>query len=245
MSVLALERLVAPAIPNVTLVEFVLGDATKHGDRRALVDAVSGRALSYSRLASLVRQSAGGLAIRGVRKGDVLGLCAPNSIEFIVAFYAASSVGAVVTTVNPQWTDEEISRQLAQAGARWLATTREVAAKVSGIEIICVEDFAVRSPHGAALLPSLDLGPDDVAFLPSSSGTTGLPKSVVLTHRNLVASLCQTQPVLNAGDEDVVLAVLPLFHIFGLQVSLNLALRAGATVVIVSRFELQAAAERA
>jgi acyl-CoA synthetase (AMP-forming)/AMP-acid ligase II/NAD(P)-dependent dehydrogenase (short-subunit alcohol dehydrogenase family) len=239
MSVLALERRVAPAIPDATLAEFVLGDARKRGHRRALVDALSGRALSYAQLAGVVRQAAAGLVSRGVRAGDVFALCAPNSIEFVVAFYAASSIGAVITTVNPQWTDEEVARQLEQTGARWLVTTPEVSARVSGIEIVPIEDFAALSPDADTKLPSVDVGADDVAFLPSSSGTTGLPKSVVLTHRSLVASLCQTRLVAPLTEEDVVIAALPLFHIFGLQMTLNLALQAGATVVIMARFELE------
>ena len=80
----------------------------------------------------------------------------------------------------------------------------------------------------------------DAAFLLSSSGTTGLPKIVVLTHRNLVASLCQTRLVHKVTADDVVIAALPLFHIFGLQISMNLALLEGATVVILPRFDLAA-----
>jgi acyl-CoA synthetase (AMP-forming)/AMP-acid ligase II len=87
--------------------------------------------------------------------------------------------------------------------------------------------------------PPASVGPDDVALLPYSSGTTGLPKGVVLTHRQLVASLCQTRAIHHVEPHDVVIAVLPLFHIYGMQVTLNLALAQGATVVIQARFELE------
>jgi acyl-CoA synthetase (AMP-forming)/AMP-acid ligase II/NAD(P)-dependent dehydrogenase (short-subunit alcohol dehydrogenase family) len=243
MTVLTPERPTAPIIPDQTLAEFVLGGADQHGERRALVDGTTGRALTYAELAGTVRQAAADLSARGLRRGDVIALSAPNSIEFVIAFYAASSIGAVVTPVNPQWTGEEIGRQLAQTGARCLIGSPKVAAKVSDVEIIAIDDFGeppARS-HTAPSPNTADGGSvEDVALLPASSGTTGLPKSVVLTHRNLVANLCQMRDALCLDRTDVVVAALPMFHIYGLQVTLNLALRAGATVVILPRFELSA-----
>ena len=94
----------APAIPDLTLPQFVLGDADRRGNKRALVDAATGDELSYAELADAVRETGAGLSARGLRPGDVLALCAPNCIEFAVAFYAAASAGAVVTTVNPACT---------------------------------------------------------------------------------------------------------------------------------------------
>jgi acyl-CoA synthetase (AMP-forming)/AMP-acid ligase II/NAD(P)-dependent dehydrogenase (short-subunit alcohol dehydrogenase family) len=239
MNVVAPERRADP-IEYVSVPDFVLGDAREHEHRRALVDAATGRALSYSQLRQAIAQAAAGLGTRGVRGGDVVALCAPNSIEFVLALYAAWSIGAIVTTVNPQWTGDEISRQLAQTGARWLVTAITESEEVSGIETIPIEDFAGGLLEPDANSPVVDVGPDDVAFLPSSSGTTGLPKSVVLTHRNLVANLCQMRAVDRRGRDDVVIAALPLFHIYGLQVTLNLSLSQGATVVILPRFELAA-----
>ena len=113
----------APAIPDLTLPQFVLAAADRRGSKRALVDAATGHELSYAGLAVAVRESAAGLSARGVRPGDVLALCAPNCIEFAVAWYAATLIGAVVTTVNPLCTGDEISRQLRQTGARWLVAT--------------------------------------------------------------------------------------------------------------------------
>ena len=107
-----------PVIPNLALPEFVLGQAQVRGERRALVDAVTGRVLSYRGLAVTVREVAAGFAARGVRPRDVLALCAPNSIAFAVSWFAALSVGASVTTVNPLSTGEEITRQLRQMSAR-------------------------------------------------------------------------------------------------------------------------------
>ncbi len=247
-----------PVIPDATLPEFVLGQAHKRGGKRALVEAGTGRELSYEQLAAAARGTRGWLAAQGVRPGDVLALCAPNSIEFAVTSYAALSAGAILTTVNPIATGEEIVHQLRQTGARWLVTTAglfaaklEAAARASGIAQTFVIGADAEATPGARRFEVLrsggetearpaDLSPSDVAFLPSSSGTTGLPKSVVLTHRNLVADVCQMLAMQRVTEDDVVIAALPLFHIFGFQVSLNLSLSQGATVVILPRFELGA-----
>src|SRR3981081_15221 len=112
-----------PVIPDATLPEFVLGQAHKRGSKRALVEAGTGRELSYEQLAAAVRGAGGGLAAQGVRPGDVLALCAPNSIEFAVTSYAALSAGAILTAVNPIAPGEEIVHQLRQTEACWLVTT--------------------------------------------------------------------------------------------------------------------------
>ena len=252
------KKAVSPVIPSVTLPEFVLGQAHQRGDKRALVDATTGRTLTYRELAIDVRRVGAGLAAHGVQPGDVVALCAPNSIEFVVAWYAASMVGAILTTVNPALRGEEITQLLCQARARWLVTSVELfeekvrlCAVAAGVRQTFVLGAADRTPRGAipfdvlrsetdADVPAVRVVPADVAFLPWSSGTSGLPKGVVLTHRNLVASLCQTRPVHQVGEDDVVIAALPLFHAFGFQVTLNLSLLQGATVVILSRFELDA-----
>jgi acyl-CoA synthetase (AMP-forming)/AMP-acid ligase II/NAD(P)-dependent dehydrogenase (short-subunit alcohol dehydrogenase family) len=246
-------------IPDTTLPEFVLGQARTRGGKRALVEAGTGRELSYAQLAAAVSAAAGWLAERGVRPGDVLALCAPNSIEFAVTSYAAMSAGAILTPVNPVASEEEIVRQLRQTEARWLVTTYLFAPKleevaqasgIAGIFVIGADTaatpgagrFEMLGPGGETEAPGprADLRPSDVAFLPSSSGTTGLPKSVVLTHRNLVAGLVQTLLGQRVTKDEVVIAALPLFHIAGFQLALNLSLSQGATVVLLPRFELGA-----
>ncbi|MGN6794600.1 MAG: AMP-binding protein, partial [Streptosporangiaceae bacterium] len=117
----------APGIPDLTLPEFVLGAAYRYGDKRALIDAATGHELSYAELADAVREVGAGLSARGIRPGDVLALATPNCLEFAVAWFAATSAGAIVTTVNPLCTEEEISGQLRQTGARWLVTTAGLA----------------------------------------------------------------------------------------------------------------------
>ena len=114
------QTLPAPAVPDLTLPQFVLGAAFRRGSKPALLDAATGQEISYADLADAVREVGAGLSARGLRPGDVLALCAQNSIEFAVAWFAAASIGAITTTVNPQCTGDEIARQLRQTGARWL-----------------------------------------------------------------------------------------------------------------------------
>ena len=240
---------------NLTLPDYLLAGALQRGRKPALVDAATGAELAYADLAAAVGEIGAGLTARGLVLGDVLALCAPNGIAFVTTYLAALSAGAVVTTVNPLWTPAEIGRQLGQASARWVAGPPALlAGKMPGLAggNGRAEAFATGGPDAGQAAPFVvfrtgpaapavaeagRVGPS-AALLLSSSGTTGLPKLVEVTHRNLVANLRQTRPVHQVGEDDVVIAALPLFHIFGLQVSLNLALRAGATVVILPRFDL-------
>ena len=239
-------------LAEIPLPEFVLGRAADRGGKPALIDGSDGRVVSYGELAVSVRRAAAGLAARGLARGDVLALCSPNCPEFAVACYAAMAAGAAVTTVNPLAPPGEITGQLLRSGARWLVTTaaawerggREAAAAARVRETFVfgtvggATAFAWLAGQDHAGRPAAP-GPGDLALLPFSSGTIGRPKGVMLTHRGLVASLCQTRAVHRVRDDDVVMAVLPLFHIAGLQIALNLGLSQGATVVTVPRFDLE------
>ena len=122
----------SPAIPDMSLPDYVLGGASARGSKIALVEALSGRSLTYAALAAAVRRVGTGLANSGVGATDVVALCAPNGIDFVVGWYAASSIGAVVTTVNPLSTREEIIHHLRRSGASWLITTDELHAEKAG-----------------------------------------------------------------------------------------------------------------
>jgi acyl-CoA synthetase (AMP-forming)/AMP-acid ligase II len=239
-------------IPEVSLPAFVFADAAGRADKPALIDGPSGRTITFGELAGGARLVAGGLAARGFGRGDVFAIYCPNVPEYAVAFYGVLLAGGVNTTINPLYTVEELAFQLNDAGASYLLTIplfveRAVeAAGRSGVREVFVLGEAEGATPFAELLragqppPEVAIDPGtDLAALPYSSGTTGLPKGVMLTHRNLVANLCQGQNVLNTASDDVVIAVLPFFHIYGLSVLMAAALWQGATLVTMPRFDLE------
>jgi acyl-CoA synthetase (AMP-forming)/AMP-acid ligase II len=243
------------AIPDVTITEFVLRQATRLADKPALIDGPSGRTLTYGALADGISRAATALARRGFKKGDVFAIYSPNLPEYAIVFHAVASLGGTVTTVNPLYTAGELANQLKDCKARLLITVpmfldkaKEAAAQ-AGVEDIYVFGMAEGARSFSELLdapptpPPVAIDPvNDVVALPYSSGTTGLPKGVMLTHRNLVANLCQCQGMENwecFGEEDTVLAALPYFHIYGMVVIMKLGLANGATIVSVPRFDFQ------
>ncbi|MFD5254853.1 4-coumarate--CoA ligase family protein [Streptomyces bobili] len=231
----------------------VLGHAAEFGDLPALVDGTDGTTLTYDQVDRFHRRIAAALAEAGVRKGDVLALHSPNTVAFPTAFYAATRAGATVTTVHPLATAEEFAKQLGDSAARWivtvsplLETARRAAELAGGVEEIFVCDSAsghrslIDMLASAAPEPQIAIDPvEDVAALPYSSGTTGVPKGVMLTHRQIATNLAQLEPAITAGPGDRILAVLPFFHIYGLTALMNAPLRRGATVVVLPRFDLQ------
>jgi acyl-CoA synthetase (AMP-forming)/AMP-acid ligase II len=231
----------------------VLGRAAEFGDAPALIDGTDGTTLTYQQVDRFHRRVAAGLAAAGVRKGDVLALHSPNTVAFPLAFYAATRAGASVTTVHPLATAEEFAGQLTDSAARWIVTVsplldsaRRAAGLAGGVREIFVCDSAPGHRSLADMLaatapePSVAIDPvTDVAALPYSSGTTGTPKGVMLTHRQIATNLAQLHPAMPAEPGDRVLAVLPFFHIYGLTALMNAPLRQGATVVVLPRFDLE------
>jgi acyl-CoA synthetase (AMP-forming)/AMP-acid ligase II len=238
-------------IPSVPLTAYVLDGALELGDKPALVDGPTGRVLTYAQLDEQVRRLAGGLVERGFGKGDVLAIMAPNLPEYAVVFHGVSMAGGTVTTVNPTYTAPEVHHQLTDAGATILVTvaafleTALAAVEGTSIQTVHVLGEGVEGAASASELFGEPLGehvpvdPDDVVVLPYSSGTTGLSKGVMLTHRNLVANIAQVLAPAGLGETDTIMAVLPFFHIYGMQVLMNTGLRAGATVVTMPRFDLE------
>jgi acyl-CoA synthetase (AMP-forming)/AMP-acid ligase II len=232
--------------------EAVLGRAAEFGELPALIDGTDGTTLTYEQLDRFHRRIAAALAETGVRKGDVLALHSPNTIAFPTAFYAATRAGASVTTVHPLATAEEFAKQLRDSAARWivtvsplLETARRAAELAGGIREIFVCDSApghrslIDMLASAAPEPVVDIDPvEDVAVLPYSSGTTGIPKGVMLTHRQIGTNLAQIRPLMGTGPGERILAVLPFFHIYGMTALMNAPLRQGATVVVLPRFDL-------
>ena len=239
-------------IPNITLQDYLFEHAAKHSDKAALIDGPSGRTLTYGQLVEAVRRTAAGLAARGFGKGDVFAIYSPNVPEYAVAFFGAATAGGVNTTVNPLYTAGELKRQLVGARAKFLVTipqfldkAQDAAAGTSVEEVFVFGEAEGATPFTALSgsdnePPDVDIDPrEDLVALPYSSGTTGLPKGVMLTHHNLVANLCQTHTVERLSDEEVLIGILPFYHIYGMVVIMSGALRAGATIVTMPRFDLE------
>ncbi len=241
-------------IPDMPLVPFVLQRAADLPDKTAIICGVTGRRYSYRALATAIRQVACGLASRGVRKGDVVGLVSPNTPDFAVVFYAVTTLGAICSTVNPIATAEEIGAQFADSEAVLLVTIPELYSKCEAAsrlastvrEIVVFGECEGAVPYAELFAhgdtpPVVDIDPaTDVCALPYSSGTSGIPKGVMLTHRNLIANLCQMRgPARLLVEDDRVVGVLPFFHIYGMVVIMGGALVEGATIVSMPRFDLE------
>ncbi|KAK2425769.1 4-coumarate--CoA ligase [Trifolium repens] len=181
-----------------------------------------------------------------------------NSAEFVLSFLAASMIGAVATTANPFYTSAEIFKQITVSKTKLIITQAMYVDKLKQNEekdelidfkIITVDEPPVNCLHFSVIseanedeLPEVEFDPEDAVALPFSSGTTGLPKGVILTHKSLTTSVAQQvdgeNPNLYLTTEDVLLCVLPLFHIFALSTVLLCALRAGSAVLLIQKYEI-------
>ena len=240
------------SIPDTALTPFVMHRAQELGDKPALIEGPTGRKLSFAQLADAISIAAYNLSQRGFKKGDVLGILSPNCPEYAIAFHAVATLGGIVTPINPLYTRPEITHQLRDSGARFMVTAPSCIEKVSEAagDARVEEIFVFGTAPGATSFDTLlvdngraeqvAIDPDnDLVALPYSSGTTGLPKGVMLTHRNLVANLKQMEGLCYFYESDTLICVLPLFHIYGLVVVLNMGLYSGATIVTMPRFELE------
>ena len=239
-------------IPGIPLADFVLARASARGDRPALIDSSTGRTITYAQLTDLVDRAAAALARLGLGRGEVCAIFSPNTPDYAVAVLAVARLGAIVTTASPLSTRDDLIRQFQDSHTRFLFASPAVAA--TGLEAATAARlervFTFGAVSGATpfadLLaspgtpPPASIDPHDVVALPYSSGTTGLPKGVKLSHRNLVANLVQMNAASHLRDGgDTLVAFLPFFHIYGLEVILLLGLWSGATIVVMPKFELE------
>jgi acyl-CoA synthetase (AMP-forming)/AMP-acid ligase II len=210
-------------IPEATLNEHVLGGARARGDHPAFIDGGTGEVTTYAELAAKVDEVAASLQAQGIGKGDVVALVGPNSAAWGIVYHAILRAGGVVTPMNPLLTPEEILKQQTDAGAKLL---------------IDEPQNAVSSAEPGAKPDQVEVDPEDLAVLPYSSGTTGLMKGVMLSHRNLVANIEQAWTSMPLGEDDVLVGLLPFFHSYGQTVVLNMGLAKGSTIVTMPRFDL-------
>lgn len=240
-------------IPNLSVYEAIFARAGEWADRPALIDGLTGKQLSYRELLAMIDKVAAALAERGVGKGDVVAIFSPNTPYYAVLFHGVLRAGGIATTINSLYTPDEIAHQLRDSRAIMLFTISpfldraKAAAAADGVDVreIVVLDGAEGHASLADLLateaavPDVTINPvQDLAALPYSSGTTGLAKGVMLTHRNIVANIHQKQAMAGMGGQTRILAVLPFFHIYGMTIMMNCGLFAGSTIVTMPKFEL-------
>jgi acyl-CoA synthetase (AMP-forming)/AMP-acid ligase II len=239
---------------NVFVHDAILASCQRHGEKTALVDASCGRRLSYAEYGEIVQVLARGLVAAGVKRGEVIAIFLANSWEFCVAYHAATLAGAIPTLLNPTYREREVRHQLGNSEAALLISD---SANIDGINlaglpnlrrVYCTREQGSGAADFSELLkPSSAVPPlpgvssqKTLAALPYSSGTTGMPKGVMLSHHNLVANVYQLlgPGAVQISATDNILCFLPLYHIYGLNVILNPALLMGATLVLMPRFNV-------
>jgi long-chain acyl-CoA synthetase len=229
----------------------VVAACDTHSHKTAVIDSSNGRRITYAQYGELVRDCARGLVASGLKPGDVLAIFLPNCWEFCVAYHATTLAGGIPTLLNPTYREREVHYQLENSGAAFLLSDGPLLCDINlaGLNLrhvfttrqpcAGIEEFSTLFAATTARLPQPAAAPDQtLAALPYSSGTTGLPKGVMLSHLNLVANVFQTVAphASQFTPGDIMLCFLPLYHIYGLNVALNPMLMLGGTIVLMPRF---------
>jgi acyl-CoA synthetase (AMP-forming)/AMP-acid ligase II len=236
-------------LPFATVPELIRQRARERPAKTALIDAPSGRSYSFGKLDYLIGRFAAGLARQGFRQGDTLVMFLPNVPEWPIAALGAMSAGGVVSGANSMCTASELAYQLRDADARFVVTIPRLlpvvyqAANDAGQVTTIVLGESPEALTFAYLLncageePTPTFGAQTLAALPYSSGTSGLPKGVMLTHENIVSNVFQFSQASGWPDTAISLAFLPMFHIYGMTVVLLSGLATGMTLVTIPKFE--------
>ncbi|KAJ0713261.1 putative 4-coumarate--CoA ligase [Helianthus annuus] len=240
---------------HLPLHSYCFENISTFNNRPCLIDGATGVVHTYADVELTSRKVASAFHQHGINKGDVIMILLPNSPEFVYSFFGASYLGAVSTMANPFFTSAEIIKQAKASNAKIIVTQASHVPKIkeyaaeNSIKMVCIDSAPEGCLHFTELvsgdetkLPEVEISPDDVVALPYSSGTTGLPKGVMLTHKGLVTSVAQQvdgeNPNLWIHSEDVLMCVLPLFHIYSLNSILLCGLRAGAAILIMQKFDI-------
>lgn len=235
--------------PDVPLHALLEETAKAYPDKSALV--YGAQELSYAQLNRLSNRFAHALLRLGMQQGDRVALYLPNAPHFVIAYFGALKAGAVVTAVSPLHRERELQAQLCDSGAKTIVALKSQQSIIDSLKgnllqhVIDTDsvDFTFDGLLSASpqVEPGVEVSPDDLAALQYTGGTTGTPKAAMLTHRNLVCNAIQFAAAINAARDDVFLAALPLFHIYGFTTSLTVPISAGAKIVVLPKFEPTAA----
>ncbi|XP_029129000.1 4-coumarate--CoA ligase 2 [Cajanus cajan] len=248
-----------PDIPiptHLPLHSYCFQNLSQFQHRPCLIDGDTGQTFTYAEVDLSARRIAAGLHRLGIRQGDVVMLLLRNCPQFALALLGISHRGAVVTTANPFYTAPELAKQATATKTKLIITQAAYVEKVKSfadsneVMVMCIDspqhdgvlEFSRLTNADEREAPGVKINPDDVVALPFSSGTSGLPKGVMISHKNLVTTVAQLvdgeNPHQYTHSEDVLLCVLPMFHIYALNSILLCGIRAGAAVLILHKFEI-------
>lgn len=214
--------------------------------------------ITYAQLAASVKRVASVLYEMGLRKGDRVAVMLPNCPDFVIAYYAALSVGGIVVNTNPMYVEREIQHQVNDSGSRMMITLKDLYPRVKNVrentplEKVFLTGFTGKPesmPDDTVWFPDLyavdrapapvvDVDPmEDLAVLQYTGGTTGVPKAAMLTHRNLYSNSIQVaHSFLTDDKKQLILSILPFFHVYGMTCCMNLAMAEGTTMILLPRF---------
>ncbi|XP_030482238.2 probable CoA ligase CCL7 [Cannabis sativa] len=245
---------------NLSMVSFLFRNSSSYPQKPALIDSETNQILSFSHFKSTVIKVSHGFLNLGIKKNDVVLIYAPNSIHFPVCFLGIIASGAIATTSNPLYTVSELSKQVKDSNPKLIITAPQLLEKVKGFnlptiligpdseqesssdKVMTFNDLVNLGGSSGSEFPIVDdFKQSDTAALLYSSGTTGMSKGVVLTHKNFIASsLMVTMEQDLVGEMDnVFLCFLPMFHVFGLAIITYAQLQRGNTVISMARFDLE------
>ncbi len=231
--------------PEIPLTDLLAPAAEMHRDRPALIN-IDGTTHTFGHTWQACRKLGRFLQDNGIEKGDRIAILSANAPEYFVAFYGTLFAGGVVTTLNPLYKEREVLHQLEDCGAKAIFAMGALSSIVHSVRehlpelkhVFNIEDVwtiaadAPPDPHTVQFNPR-----EDLAALPYSSGTTGLPKGVMLTHLNLVSNVRQTCTTGLSSGYSVYLDFLPFFHIYGMVVLMACGFASGIPQVVMPRFD--------
>ncbi|HZS79559.1 MAG TPA: AMP-binding protein [Ktedonobacteraceae bacterium] len=246
-------------IPEIPYDSLLRQAAERFPDRPAII--FHNLRLTYRQVVSMVNSLANGLHGLGLGKGDCICLFTPNRPEYTLTLNAASTIGAVITPMNPAYKEREIAYQLSNSEATAILVYRDLLPTlqnvlrshsfphlkhilVSGVTTEVPDDLPNAVSFARLLRESsprrpkpVEVNVDDLFILPYSSGTTGLPKGVMLSHRNLVSNHLQFATAAGLNFSDTTIIFLPMYHIYGVLLTGSF-LAVGATQILLERFDL-------
>ncbi len=226
--------------------------ARRHFPNKAAI-IFGDRVYTYAELDTAINRVGNALRGLGVGRGDRVAIYLPNMPTFVIAYYAIQKIGAIAVSLNSMLKRQEVEFILSDCGAKALFTTGEMLAHVPVEELPALEhvivvdgDPAGHTPldrlveRASATLTAADMAPDEPAAILYTSGTTGFPKGATLSHRNVVSNMYSTVHHTGLVPDDRLMLFLPLFHVFGQNFIMNGGFTAGATLVLLPRFEPEA-----